>query len=61
MALAAVVAAPAEDFPLSFHTIPAKDVVVFPGGYGTMVQLRLAKPAGLKAEPKAVSESPALW
>ena len=58
MALAAVVAAPAEDFPLSFHTIPAKDVVVFPGGYGTMVQLRLAKPAGLKAEPKAVSNHP---
>ncbi len=58
MALAAVVAASAEDFPLTFHAIAAKDVVAFPGGYGTMAQLRLAKPAGLKAEPKAVSNHP---
>ena len=58
MALAAVVAASAEDFPLTFHAIAAKDVVAFPGGYGTMAQLRLAKPAGLKTEPKAVSSHP---
>ena len=58
MAMAGFVAASAEDFPLTFHTIAAKDVVAFPGGYGTMAQLRLAKPAGLKTEPKAVSRHP---
>ena len=58
MAMAAVVTASAEDFPLTFRTIPAKDVMTFPGGYGTYGQLRLAKPERLKREPKAVSRRP---
>jgi hypothetical protein len=58
MALAAVVAAPAEDFPLTFRTIPAKDVMSFPGGSGSNGQLGLAKPNKLKKEPKAVSRHP---
>jgi hypothetical protein len=56
--MAAVVAASAEDFPLTFRTIPAKDVMAFPGGYGTSAQLKLVKPARLNAEPKAVSGHP---
>ena len=58
MAMAAVVPASAEDFPLTFRTIPATEVMSFPGGYGTYGQLRLAKPAGLNKEPKAVSRRP---
>jgi hypothetical protein len=58
IAVAAVATASAEVFPLAFHTIAAKDVVAFPGGYGTMGQLRLAKPTKLKAESKAVSRHP---
>jgi hypothetical protein len=56
--MAAVVTASAEDFPLTFRTIAAKDVMAFPGGYGTSAQLRLVKPARLKKEPKAVSRHP---
>ena len=33
-ALAAVATASAGEFPLTFRTIPAKDVMAFPGGYG---------------------------
>jgi hypothetical protein len=58
MAMATVVAASGEDFPLTFHTIPPKDVIAFPGGYGTFAQLRLVKPAQLKQEPKAISQHP---
>jgi hypothetical protein len=58
MAVAAVAIASAEDFPLTFRTIPAKEAMSFPGGYGSMGQLRLAKPAKLKKEPKAVSQHP---
>ncbi len=58
LAVAAVVTASAEDFPLTFRTIPAKDVMSFPGGYGTYGQLRLVKPTSVKQEPKAVSRRP---
>ena len=58
LAVASVASASAEDFPLTFRTIPAKDVMSFPGGYGTYVQFRTAKPAKLRKEPKAVSKNP---
>jgi len=58
VAMAVALTAPADDFPLSFRTIPAKDVMSFPGGYGAYGQLRLVKPARLKKEPKAVSRRP---
>jgi hypothetical protein len=48
----------AEDFPLTFRTIPAKDVMSFPGGYGTYAQLRLVKPAKIEREPRAISQHP---
>jgi hypothetical protein len=48
----------AEDFPLEYQPIPPKDVMSFPGGYGVYAQLRLAKPKGIKAEPKPVSKRP---
>jgi hypothetical protein len=56
--MAAVVAASAEDFPLTFRTIPAKDVMSFPGGSGAYGSLGLAKPAKLRKEPKAMSRHP---
>ena len=55
MAIAAAATASAEDFPLTFRTIPAKDVMAFPGASGNYGQLRLAKPNKLKKEPKAMS------
>lgn len=55
---AAIAAVTAEEFPLVFKTIPPKDVTAFPGGYGAYAQLRLAKPDGLKKEPKAISQHP---
>ncbi len=58
VAIAAIVTTSAEDFPLTFKTIPARDVMAFPGGYGTYGQLGLTKPARLKQEPKAVSRHP---
>ena len=58
VAMAAVVAASAEDFPLTFRTIPAKDVMSFPGGGGAYGSLGLAKPAKLRKEPKAMSRHP---
>jgi len=57
-ALAAVATASAGEFPLTFRTIPAKDVMAFPGGYGVYGTLQLAKPAGLKKESRAVSAHP---
>ncbi len=57
-ALVAGMAASAEDFPLTFRTIPAKDVMSFPGGPGTYGQVGLARPAKLRKEPKAVSRHP---
>ena len=56
--VAAVIASSAEDFPLTFRTIPAQDVMSFPGNVGSYGQLRLAKPTGLKREPKAISQHP---
>ena len=56
--LVAGMAASAEDCPLTFRTIPAKDVMSFPGGYGLSGQLHLAKPAKLKREPEAASRHP---
>ena len=58
VAMVAVVPASAEEFPLTFQTIPAKDVMDFPGGYGVSGPLHLAKPAKVKNEPKAVSRHP---
>ena len=58
VAIVAVVTASAEEFPLTFRTIPAKDVIAFPGGYGVSGSLHLAKPAKVKNEPKAVSRHP---
>ena len=58
IAVAALAAASAEDFPLTFRTIPAKDVLAFPGGSGSIGSLRSAKPTKLKKEPKAKSQHP---
>ena len=58
LAVAAAATASGEDFPLTFRTIPAKDVMSFPGGSGTYGQLGLAKPAKLRKEPKAMSRHP---
>jgi hypothetical protein len=55
VAIVAVVTASGEDFPLTFRTIPAKDVMSFPGGSGTYGQLSLAQPSKLRKEPKAMS------
>jgi hypothetical protein len=56
--VAAVFTASAEDFLLTFRTIPPKDVMSFPGGLGSQGQLQLTKPAKLKQEPKAMSRHP---
>jgi hypothetical protein len=56
--VAAVATASAEDFALTFRTIPAKDVMSFPGGSGNYGPLRLVKPTKLKKEPKAMSQHP---
>jgi hypothetical protein len=58
IAVAAVATASAEDFPLTFRTIPAKDVMSFPGGSGNIGSLQTAKPTKLKNEPKATSRHP---
>jgi hypothetical protein len=55
---AAVVTASAEDFSLTFRTIPAQDVMSFPGGPASYGQLRSAKPTKLEQEPKAISRHP---
>jgi hypothetical protein len=56
--MAAVVTASAEEFPLTFRTIPAKGVMSFPGGSGTYGQLGPAMPTKLRKEPKAMSRHP---
>jgi hypothetical protein len=56
--MAAVLTAAAAEFPLKFETIPAKDVLEFPGGSGTYGMLTLAKPGKIKKEPQAVSSRP---
>jgi hypothetical protein len=58
LAMAAVVATSGEEFPLTFRTIPAKDVMSFPGGSGTYGQLGLSKPTKLRREPKTMSRHP---
>jgi len=55
MALVMAGTAVGEDFPLTLRTIPAKDVVSFPGNTGTYGLLKQSKPARLKKEPKAMS------
>ena len=57
-ALVAIVTASGEDFPLTFRTIPAKDVMSFPGGSGSYTQLRPVKPTKLRKEPRAMSRHP---
>jgi hypothetical protein len=56
--MAAGLTATAEEFPLKFETIPAKDVLAFPGGSGTYGMLARVKPAKIKQEPKAASKHP---
>jgi len=58
VATVACLSAAAENFPLTFKTVPADQISKFPGGYGAYGQLRLAKPAGIKKEPKPVSKHP---
>src|ERR1039458_10073470 len=58
LALAAIVTASGEDFPLTFRTIPAKDVMSFPGGSGPYTLLRPVKPTKLRQEPRAMSRHP---
>ena len=41
-------AAWAEDFLLTFRTLLPEDMMSFPGGYGLITPLRLAKPATLE-------------
>jgi hypothetical protein len=55
LALAAAATASGEDFPLTFRTIPAKDVMSFPGNAGTYAPLRLSRPAKLRREPRTLS------
>lgn len=56
--LAAMTICSAKDFPLEFKTIPADEVMAFPGGAGTFAQLKTDRPAGLKREPKPISAHP---
>src|ERR1019366_7381919 len=58
LAMGATASVSGEDFPLTFRTIPAKDVMSFSGGSGTYGQVGLAKPAKLRKEPKAMSKHP---
>ena len=58
MASLACLSTTAENFPLSFKTVPADQISSFPGGYGAYGQIRLTKPAGITKEPKAVSKRP---
>jgi hypothetical protein len=58
IATAGFITASAEDFPLRFRTIPAQDVLDFPGGYGGLAELRFVRPAKLRSEPKAISRHP---
>jgi hypothetical protein len=58
LALAVAATSSGEDFPLTFKTIPAKDVMAFPGGSGTYGQLGLSKPEKLRKEPKVMSRHP---
>jgi hypothetical protein len=50
--------ASAGDFPLTFRTVPAKEVMAFPGGSGAFGTLRQSKLAEVKKEPKAFSAHP---
>jgi hypothetical protein len=52
------ITADAAEFPLTYRTIPAAEVMSFPGGYGATSQLRPMKPSALKREPKPVSRHP---
>jgi hypothetical protein len=58
LAVVATATASAEDFPLTFRTLPAKDVMSFPSGSGVYGRLRLAKPAKLRRELRAMSAKP---
>jgi hypothetical protein len=58
LAMAGIVSASAEEFPLTFRTIPAKDVLAFPGGMGASMQLRPERPESLRREPRALSQHP---
>jgi hypothetical protein len=58
LSVAMVASALAEDCPLAFRTIPAKEVMAFPGGSGSIGSLQVAKPTKLKQEPKAISRHP---
>jgi len=53
--VAAAFGALAETYPLTFKAVSADQMEVLPGGFGTYGDLRLAKPAGIKKEPKPIS------
>jgi hypothetical protein len=53
--VAAAFAAIAENYPLTFKAVTADQMELLPGGYGIYGDLRLAKPAGIKKEPKPIS------
>ena len=54
--LGAAFAAPAEEVALKFKTIPAQQVVDFPGGLGSIyLPVHAGKPATVKKEPKTTS------
>jgi hypothetical protein len=58
VALVGLLPASAEEFPLTFRTVPAKDVMTFPGGFGASEMLSSSRPARLRREPKVVSQHP---
>jgi hypothetical protein len=58
LAVAAAFTLPAQNFPLQFKTVPAQDVMNFPGGFGLGGSLTASKPHQVAKEPKAVSRHP---
>lgn len=48
----------ARDFPLTYKTLKPEEAMRLPGASGAYGQLQVAKPSGLKKEPKAASGHP---
>ena len=61
LAVGAAATASGEDFPLTFRTIPAKDVMSFPGGSGSYGQLGLAKPDQAQEGAQGRVPASAIW
>jgi hypothetical protein len=55
---AAITLAEATEFPFEFKTLSATQAFSFGGGYGVSSQLKLARPAEVTKEPKAISAHP---